>query len=87
MRSIPPSGSPSTAVHQQQIAARSGHRVLDAGLHALQHAEQRKGDAHLQEEQNGATRLSPDTGPDEGHEFHVQSVPGSVQVPRPIRAP
>src|SRR6202041_3060790 len=40
------------------------------GLQALEHAEQREGDADLQKDQDGASGLAPDAGPYERQKSH-----------------
>jgi hypothetical protein len=39
------------AVHDEQVPARTGYGVIGSGFQALQHPEQREGDAHLKEDQ------------------------------------
>src|ERR1700732_5474106 len=67
--------------------------MLDSGLQSLQHAEQREGDADLQEHQNGASRLAPDAGPDERQKSHAAvragaplSRDGSMMAAKPFSA-
>src|SRR5256885_2386262 len=65
------------AMHDQQIGARFGNQVLDAALQALQHAEQREGNADLEENEDSPPGLAPDTGPDERQKSHAAVPAGS----------
>src|SRR5437763_1114311 len=67
-------------VHDEQVRPRSIDRMLDAALQSLQHAEQRKGNAHLEEDEDRASRLTPDAGPDERQEFHSAAPAGAKSL-------
>jgi hypothetical protein len=68
------------AVHQQQVGACLGDQVLDPRFHALEHAEEREGHAHLKKNQDATSGLAPDAGPDQGQESHA--VLGTGKIPR-----
>jgi hypothetical protein len=58
------------AVDDQQIRAGFADDMLNARFQALEHAKQREGDANLQKDQDGASRIAPDAGPYEGQKLH-----------------
>ncbi|MDE2347504.1 MAG: hypothetical protein KGL92_03280 [Gammaproteobacteria bacterium] len=53
------------SMHDQQIGSYRVDCVFRTGFESLQHAEQRKGDPCLQEDQHGPPGLASDAGPDE----------------------
>ena len=52
------------AVHDQEISARGGGCLVNAGFHALEHAEKRKRDTDLKENERGPTGFAPDARPE-----------------------
>jgi len=59
------------AVNQQHIGAGLANELLDTSFQTLEHTEQRKSNADLEKDQDGASGFTPDAGPDEGQKLHA----------------
>src|SRR6185312_11480660 len=52
-----------SAAYVEAVGMTAGNRLFDGAIQALKSPEQRKSDDDLRENEKGATRLAPDSGP------------------------
>ena len=57
-------------VSAKHIGAGLANELLDTRFQTLEHTEQRESNADLEKDQDGATGLTPDAGPDERQKLH-----------------